>query len=137
MDFFNGPSISIYKGIADINPEPIVSNCGFMIQYKGAANKTPGEQMGLAIVKLWMVSKNILHGPNCLLYKICQQLMCRKCLNCLPHCFYSFQSFPVKQYPWMNILMEVAIYKEEKWWLSSLFKIIKVTFVELLIGSKN
>lgn len=31
-----------------------------MIQYGGAVNKTPGEQMDLAIVKLWMASKDSL-----------------------------------------------------------------------------
>lgn len=54
----------------DINPESVKSKYGFVIQSGGDTNETPGEQMDLAIVKLGMVSKNILYSPNCLLYAI-------------------------------------------------------------------
>lgn len=47
----------------------------FIIQSGGNVNETPGEQMDLAIVKLWTVSKNIMYVPNHPLHAIFQQLM--------------------------------------------------------------
>lgn len=66
---------------SDINPESIKSKYGFIIQSGVNINETPGEQMDLAIVKLAVVSKNILYVPNHFLYAIFQQLTFRKSLN--------------------------------------------------------
>lgn len=47
----------------------------FVIQSGGNINETPAEQMDLVIVKLGIVSKNILYISNHVLYAILQQLM--------------------------------------------------------------
>lgn len=45
---------------SDINSESIMSKYEFLIHSGGNINETPGEQMDLAIVKLGIVSQNIL-----------------------------------------------------------------------------
>lgn len=56
---------------SDINSEAVMSK--YVVQSWGNINDTPGEQMDLAIVKLGMVSKNILCVPNHHLHAIFQQ----------------------------------------------------------------
>lgn len=58
-----------------MNSESIMSKYAFVMQSGGNINETPAEQMDLVIVKLGIVSKNILYIPNHVLYAILQQLM--------------------------------------------------------------
>ena len=78
--------ISVLYNKSDINSESIKSKYGFVIQSGGNINETPEEQMDLAIVKLAVVSKNILYVPNYLLQTVFQQLTLRKWLNYSLHC---------------------------------------------------
>lgn len=52
-----------------------MSKNAFVIQSGGNINETPAEQMDLVIIKLGIVSKNILYILNHVLYVILQQLM--------------------------------------------------------------
>ena len=58
--------------------------------------------MDLAIVKLAVVSKNILYVPNYLLHTIFQQLTLRKWLNYSLHCFWALGYLLVYWYPLVN-----------------------------------
>ena len=94
--------ISVLYNKSDINSESIKSKYGFVIQSGGNINETPEEQMDLAIVKLAVVSKNILYVPNYLLHTVFQQLTLRKWLNYSLHCCWALGYLLVYWYPWAN-----------------------------------